>query len=1202
MSDPFLELREHFLAALECDGPEAQLIYADAHCPPRSPLRDQLLEMLKAHHQSAGFLASQPCETQMMTRTAETVGAQIGPYKIRELLGEGGMGRVYVAEQEKPVRRKVALKVIRPGMDSRQVIARFDAERQALALMDHPHIARVLDAGATDDRRPYFVMELVRGVPITEFCDSRNYTTNQRLALFIKVCQAVQHAHQKGIIHRDLKPSNVLVTMHDDLAVPKVIDFGVAKATNNLLTEHSIYTGVAQLIGTPLYMSPEQAEMNALDVDTRSDVYSLGVLLYELITGSTPFDSETLNRAGFDEMRRMIRETDPPRPSERVSTLAGKALSTVSQRRGVKEGVLDRTLRGELDWIVMKALEKDRTRRYESASNFASDVQRYLNDEPVQACPPSVVYRLRKFLRRRRQSVAFAAFALCAAMVLIGVIMSTWYSAWLANDARAGRIRDMLVATNASLEAGSLDQAENQLVLAKALLAEGAPIAQLASQFVRIDADVGGRRKDQRDLDLFRSLAKEGLQDGMGSTDLENLEQSATAALELFGILKNDRWLDDLRRRSFTSDEQKEIQETAYITLLYLADHELRANWSNAQYAKFVARSQEFLNRAASFHEPTRAFHWVQTNIHINQGNNAAAEAAGVRFGAAAATSAWDYFLPSHHNGDLPERIRAYEAALRIQPDHYQSLYFLGHRLSKAGRTVEAMRIWTACLAVRPNDPHPLLNRAQCCYLLGDNPAAEADYNRAIELLTTDEQRFKAVWRRCVFFRSTHQDQKALQDFEPLIRLGESRLQARQTEFGANALQTLTAMSELGHCYREVKRADKAIPLLEQASSELLKQFGDRDRNTLTALASLAITHQDEGQFEKAEPLYEQALEGQRAVDGTGNKDTQDSMYSLSRVYSRLGRHEKAIALASELAELLRSKLGPDNPQTLDILDVLCECKNAAGQTAEALKLREECYVASAKLDRHPIALRIAGLLGQAYNHAGKPESAIEVFEKMLPVQQAVYGRDHDDTLEGMFILSCAYYDARRWDDAIPLKEEILARRTAILGREHPKTIRVLEDLAITCEAAKRPEKAIPLNLELLALKRKQLNDEYEFANLQATVAFNFLNFGAYVEAEPILRQCLATRTRLHPDEWRTFNAQSMLGGALVGLKRLEEAEPLLLSGYQGMKDRQQQMPPVGNVRLPQAAERLAQLYEAMGNTDKAAHWREVAVAEQPGE
>lgn len=347
----------------------------------------------------------------------------IGRYRLLEKIGEGGFGIVYVAEQKTPVRRRVALKIIKLGMDTRSVVARFEAERQALAMMDHPNIAKVFDAGATDTGRPYFVMELVRGIPITDYCDQNQLPPIQRLRLFIDVCHAIQHAHQKGVIHRDIKPSNILVTLHDGVPVPKVIDFGIAKATQGDLTDKTIYTQFQQFVGTPAYMSPEQAEMSALDVDTRSDIYSLGMLLYELLTGTTPFDAKELMKAGMDEMRRRIRETEPVRPSNRISGMTGADSTSTAKRRGMEAHRLVTLLRGDLDWVVMKCLEKDRTRRYETANGLAMDVQRHLNNEPITARPPSSMYRFRKTVRRNK--LAFGAAAAVVVALLVGLGLAT---------------------------------------------------------------------------------------------------------------------------------------------------------------------------------------------------------------------------------------------------------------------------------------------------------------------------------------------------------------------------------------------------------------------------------------------------------------------------------------------------------------------------------------------------------------------------------------------------------------------------------------------------------------------------------------------------------------------------------------------------------------------------------------------------------
>ncbi len=354
---------------------------------------------------------------------AEGPGTVIGSYKLLQQIGEGGFGVVFMAEQERPVRRMVALKIIKPGMDTAAVIARFESERQALALMDHPNIAKVLEAGATDSGRPYFVMELVKGVPITEFCDKNHLRPEARLKLFIDVCHAIQHAHHKGVIHRDIKPSNVLITLHDGVPVVKVIDFGVAKATVQKLTEKTLFTAYGQMVGTPAYMSPEQAEMSGLDIDTRSDVFSLGVLLYELLTGTTPLELKRLREAGYAEMQRLIREEEAPRPSTRLSSM-GNSATVLAGNRGLDAKALARLLAGDLDCVVMKALDKDRNRRYGTPGHFAEDIERYLRGEVIDARPPTAVYRCRKFVRRNRALVYGSAAFL--ALLTLGLAGTAW--------------------------------------------------------------------------------------------------------------------------------------------------------------------------------------------------------------------------------------------------------------------------------------------------------------------------------------------------------------------------------------------------------------------------------------------------------------------------------------------------------------------------------------------------------------------------------------------------------------------------------------------------------------------------------------------------------------------------------------------------------------------------------------------------------
>jgi serine/threonine protein kinase len=438
------EREEHIFARALAIPVSERPRFLEVECGADLELQARVESLLRAHESAGDFMESHPApETGRRPAarsqgTAEAAGDRIGRYKLQQKIGEGGCGVVWMAEQEEPVRRQVALKIIKLGMDTKEVIARFEAERQALAMLDHPNIAKILDAGATETGRPYFVMELVRGIKITDFCDRYNLSTAHRLELFSEVCNAVQHAHQKGIIHRDLKPSNVLVTLNDAKPVPKVIDFGIAKATSGRLTDHTLFTAFEQFLGTPAYMSPEQAELSGIDIDTRSDIYSLGVLLYELLTGRLPFDPKTLLQAGIDEIRRIIREVDPPKPSTNLSTLGDSDRAHVARVRNTDAEKLSVLLRGDLDWIVMRCLEKDRSRRYETPNALSADIERHLKNEPVVARPPSRGYRLERLIRRNR--LAFAAVVSVGLALISGFGVSTWQAV---RAIRAERLADM---------------------------------------------------------------------------------------------------------------------------------------------------------------------------------------------------------------------------------------------------------------------------------------------------------------------------------------------------------------------------------------------------------------------------------------------------------------------------------------------------------------------------------------------------------------------------------------------------------------------------------------------------------------------------------------------------------------------------------------------------------------------------------------
>jgi len=525
-------------------------------------------------------------------QAAPPVPERIGPYRILEPLGEGGMGTVYLAEQEEPVRRRVALKLIKWGMDTRQVVGRFESERQALALMDHPYIARVLDGGATTEGRPYFVMEYVRGEPITVYCDRQRLGTEERLKLFMAVCDAVQHAHQKGIIHRDLKPSNVLVSVLDGKPVPKIIDFGVARAVSQRLTEKSVYTQLGALIGTPEYMSPEQAEMTSVDIDTRTDVYSLGVMLYELLVGTLPFEPGALRQASFDEIRRRIREEEPSKPSARVSTLAGERSAAAARRRRTDSVALRKQLRGDLDWITMRALEKDRMRRYGSPADLAADLSRHLRHEPVLASPPSTIYRVQKFTRRHRLGVAAGVVTVAALIAGAGVAALGMLRAVRAEGearreaASARRVSDFLVRL---FEVSDPGEARGNTITARELLDRGAQRIdrELADQPLLHAQLTDTMGRVYRSLGLYTD-AEPLLRDALEIRRRELGERSAESARSLSELAWLKFWAGQLDEAERLARQALGIQERV------LAPDSLDTAWTRYRLGATLSRMGEF--------------------------------------------------------------------------------------------------------------------------------------------------------------------------------------------------------------------------------------------------------------------------------------------------------------------------------------------------------------------------------------------------------------------------------------------------------------------------------------------------------------------------------------------------------------------------------------------------------------------------------
>ena len=1034
-----------FLAASDLADRAERTAYLDRECAADTELRARVEALLRVNDAAplppregdgtSAHVAERLAPTEDYDDPAARIGSIIaGKYALLQVIGEGGMGSVWRARQSEPVKRNVAVKLIKAGMDSRQVVARFEAERQALALMDHPNIAKVLDGGLHQGR-PYFVMELVKGTPITEYCDSVRLTPKERLELFVPVCQAIQHAHLKGIIHRDIKPSNVLVALYDDRPVVKVIDFGVAKATGGTLTEQTIETGFGGVVGTPQYMSPEQATFNNLDVDTRSDVYALGVLLYELLTGSPPFSRQELERRGLLEMLRIVREEEPPRPSNRLST--AEALPTLSANRGTEPKKLTGLLRNDLDWIVMKALEKDRARRYETANGFAADVLRYLAGEAVHAHPPSAAYRTKKFVRRHKSQVI--ASGLVVAALLTGIV---------------GTTVGLFEAKRQEKKALGAADAEREAKKREAERAEGERRAKELAETKRQEAEQQQKRAQE---------------------ETKRADRERQVAQAVTDFLQNK-----LLAQADTTAQ---------------ADALLRAGGTSAE-AKLNPTIRELLDRAAKELAPDRIeAHFP--NRPLVQGQILATVGNSYR-GIGEVATAIDFFKrsealyrqqlgPDHPDALASKNNLSY--ALLIDGKLDLALPMCEDALKRARAKLD------------PDSPCTIqcMNHLSLAYHLGGKHALAVPLSeetlklRKAKLGPDHPKTIESMDNLGVAYRAAGRLDAAV----PLI---EEALKLYKAKLGVEHPGTINCMNNLAVAYREAGKLDLALPLFEETLKLSRAKLGPGHFATLYCVGNFARAYEVAGKFDLALPLFEESLKFRKAKLGPEHRDTLNSMKNLARAYRAAGKPNLAQALYEESFKLTKATLGADHPDTLWRMNSLASSYLEADKFDLALPLFEALlkhHKAKSQPD-DPNTLAVMNNLALTYRGLKRFDLALPLLERMVPIQKQNFGRTHPDTQWTVASLGLTYMDLGRAAEALPFLEETYraSKKDASLPKvgeallaayvksgKPAETAKLIDELL--ADARKKPPKDSPQLAELLAQSGTALLVMTDFAKAE---------------------------------------------------------------------------------------------------------------------
>lgn len=1127
-------------------------------------------------------------------------------YRIVKAIGAGGMGAVYLAEQLIPVHRKVAIKLIHNEIGSESNATRFEAERQSLALMDHPNIAKIFDGGETRSGQKFFVMEYVDGVSITNYCNSKRLSIQARLDLFVQVCNAIQHAHQKGIIHRDIKPSNVLVSQYDGMVQSKLIDFGIAKPDQPKFQQG--HTAIGSLVGTPEYMSPEQADFESLDIDTRSDIYSLGVLLYKLLTDVTPVDKRGRPGISVSEVLKIVRDEDAERPSDKLRR--SKHSNSVAFNRTLSLSILVETLRRDLDWIVLKSLEKNRDLRYQTASDFANDIKRYLAGEPVLAHPPSTRYRVKKFYQRYKAPLLAASVAF---FVLVAGVFGTSIGLVEANRQKGLAIEAEQLATKRL----------------KTALAE----RERADQKADIAATV-------------RSFLEDGIL-GIPETTLKTDPAfRANPYLTIREVLlRADQEANMLKDQPFV---ESEIRHTIGISLRSVGEYEKSIANLERSYQLLIQQDADAVNVGATLHNLALSYDYHGQTKKALEVYQRAADALKV------------HFQPEHANRLRTES--AIAASLSDIGDHAQAIEILDNAIAcstdaygKSHRETNKLRASLAEV-LRSNGEDKkaisILEEVQA-YQVKELGAEHLSTLSTMNNLALAYQSMGRIQEAAeLLSKIIPAEKKQLGNDHPQLltsihnlagvlsekgEYGESRELYEKTveistrKFGPNNLNTLRAQHALAEIYHTMGDDKRSLPLVKRVYKQFELQLGEDNPTTLNALHLLASIYRDQGNQQLSAEYFRKAIARKTKVIGEGHPHTLTSMSGYASLLRQQGKYEEAVDTLEKVRDFQVIRFGESHPDTLNVMSNLGGAYRENEQYDEAIELLEKTLELRTKVlgSDHPDLLPTLNNLGVAYGNVGRRAESLKIAEQAHRGMAKSLGADHPKTLNSLANAAVGYWSLGKLEKSVPMFEEIYRRQTKKLGEDNPATLLTAANLGVNYRDAGKVEEGIrmmkkaadaiesfprlswvndqlystyiaasksgdaeSLSKQLLAAKAAQKDiDRRDLSDLLFEHGNDFLRLKNFARSEMLLAQCVTIRKELEPNKWYTFQAESIWGEALFRLENFEEAEPHLLSGYEGLVARKSQIRSKPKQTINRAVDRLVKLYQLKKDLKSVKTW-----------